>query len=161
MTPDRPDVFSWLLEDYEAKEKHTLQDRLDLVGDAYLIVVAGSDTTAATITTLFFELATNPQAMKKLQAEIDEYFTSHSGIGFESTSLAKLPYLEAVINETLRLHPPVPSGTQRVTPPEGLRIGDTFIPGDTIVQIPMHSTMRGGYRQSHADPYRAVANTKA
>ncbi|EON67962.1 hypothetical protein W97_07108 [Coniosporium apollinis CBS 100218] len=39
----------------------------------------------------------------------------------------------------MRLHPPVPSGVQRMTPPEGLRVGDTFIPGNAIVQIPYHT----------------------
>jgi hypothetical protein len=40
MTPDRPDVFSWLLEEHHSK-KPTYQDELNLTGDAYLIAVAG------------------------------------------------------------------------------------------------------------------------
>jgi cytochrome P450 family 628 len=143
MTPDRPDVFTWILEAFESKEAPSIQDRMDLVGDAYLIVVAGSDTTAATLTCLFFMLATHPQALKKLQAEVDAYHLANEGLGFESTSLAKLPYLDAVINESLRLQPTVPSGVQRETPPEGLRIGDVYIPGKTIVQIPTYSIQRG------------------
>lgn len=39
--PDRPDVFSWVLEDYQAIKKPTWQDTLNLYGDAYLIIVAG------------------------------------------------------------------------------------------------------------------------
>jgi hypothetical protein len=39
-TPDRPDVFSWLLKAYEQGSK-TKQDTLNLHGDAYLIIVAG------------------------------------------------------------------------------------------------------------------------
>lgn len=53
-----------------------------------------------------------------------------------------VPLLDAVINETMRLHPPVPSGTQRVTPPEGLWIKDRFIPGNTIVQVPSYTVFR-------------------
>lgn len=41
-----------------------------------------------------------------------------------------------MIEETLRLHPPVPSGLTRVTPPEGLNINGTFVPGGTIVSVP-------------------------
>jgi len=41
MNPDRPDVFSWLLEEYDASTPDTKQQKLDLEGDAYLIVVAG------------------------------------------------------------------------------------------------------------------------
>lgn len=40
MTPDRPDVFSWLLEDYNSK-RTSYQDKLNLDGDAYTIAVAG------------------------------------------------------------------------------------------------------------------------
>lgn len=42
----------------------------------------------------------------------------------------------------MRLHPPVPSGTQRVTPPEGMWIGERFVPGDTIVQVPSYTVFR-------------------
>lgn len=40
MKPDKPDVFSWLLEDYESSPK-SKEKELNLVGDSYLIVVAG------------------------------------------------------------------------------------------------------------------------
>lgn len=59
------------------------------------------------------------------------------------SAVSELPYLDAVINETLRLHPPVPSGLQRITPPEGLFIGETFVPGNTVVQAPSHTMFRG------------------
>jgi len=42
----------------------------------------------------------------------------------------------------LRLHPPVPSGLQRQTPEEGLVVGSVFIPGNTIVQVPLHTAFR-------------------
>lgn len=61
----------------------------------------------------------------------------------DHTSLSNLIHLNAVIDESLRLHPPVPSGLQRVTPPQGLMVGGTFIPGNTIVQVPMHTIQRG------------------
>jgi hypothetical protein len=41
MKPDVPDVFSWLLEEYNALGKPTKQDELNLRGDAGLITVAG------------------------------------------------------------------------------------------------------------------------
>lgn len=61
----------------------------------------------------------------------------------DHASLSKMKYLQACIDESLRLHPPVPSGLQRMTPREGLQIGETFIPGDTIVQIPTYTLYRG------------------
>lgn len=60
-------------------------------------------------------------------------------------ALSKLKYLQAVVDESMRLHPAVPSGVQRITPPEGMMIGETFIPGNTIVQIPTYTVARGQY----------------
>jgi len=140
MKVEVPDVFSWILEEYNAIGKPTHQDELNLRGDAGLITVAGSDTTAATLTCLFYELSLQPRCLEALQAEVDELFEGDRDV--DGISLAKLPYLEAVINETLRLHPPVPGGVQRLTPSEGLQIGETFIPGNSIVQIPSHTMYR-------------------
>ncbi|KAI8650453.1 hypothetical protein NCS57_01379100 [Fusarium keratoplasticum] len=138
--PPVSDVFSWILEDYESKEQPTKQDFLNLHGDAHLIVVAGSDTTAVTITSLFYELSQRLDICSQLQEEIDEYKKEHKKSDYASLSHLKL--LQACIDETLRLHPVVPSGLQRMTPPEGLQIGDTFIPGDTIVQVPSYTLQR-------------------
>ncbi|KAI1841941.1 hypothetical protein JX266_011911 [Neoarthrinium moseri] len=140
MKPDRPDVFSWLLEHHESKPKPTAQEELDLHGDAYLIAVAGSDTTAASLTCLFYELARNPDALRTLQREVDELHETSENV--DGTALGKLKYLDAVINEALRLHPPVPSGVQRMTPPEGVTIDNTFIPGNSIVQVPSYTMFR-------------------
>ncbi|KAF5663557.1 cytochrome P450 monooxygenase [Fusarium denticulatum] len=142
MKPDNPDVFAWILEEYERSPK-THQAKLNVEAEAYLIAVAGSDTTAATLTGLLFELATNPSQIIKLRGEIDQYFMDREHA--DHTSLSNLIHLNAVIDESLRLHPPVPSGLQRVTPPQGLMVGDTFIPGNTIVQVPMHTIQRGRY----------------
>lgn len=137
--PETPDVFSHVLDAYEAAPK-TKQSRLNLEEDAHLIVVAGSDTTAASLTCLFWHLAQDPKQTQAIREEVDQYFTENTLA--DSNTLSKLKHLDAVINESLRLHPPVPSGVQRLTPPEGITVGETFIPGNTIVQIPMHTQFR-------------------
>ena len=95
---------------------------------------------------MFYHLALNPKMQKKLQAEIDAHFGSSPVV--DNNTLADLPYLQAVMEEAMRLNPVVPGGTQRVTPPEGLRIGEIFIPGDTIVQIPAFTIFRGKFYTS-------------
>lgn len=57
--------------------------------------------------------------------------------------LSRMKLLNAAIDETLRLHPPVPSGMQRVTPQKGIQIDDVYIPGDCLVQMPLYSLFRG------------------
>ena len=100
-----------------------------------------SDTTAAALITLFFQLAIEPAQLSRLRNEIDQFFSLTKEI--DSISLSRISFLDAVINETLRLHPPVPSGVQRKTPAEGLQIGEVFIPGETIIQVPLHTLFRG------------------
>jgi cytochrome P450 len=89
------------------------------------------------LTNLFFHLADDSSWQSKLQKELD----SLPNLSYENLLNVKL--LDALINETLRLHPAVPSGTQRMTPPEGLRIGEKFIPGDVMVCIPTYTLFRG------------------
>jgi cytochrome P450 family 628 len=81
-------------------------------------------------------MAWDPVLVKRLQAEFDALpDISHD-------NLMTVALLDAVINEAMRLHPPVPSGTQRMTPAEGLWIGGKFIPGNTIVQVPSYTVFR-------------------
>lgn len=91
------------------------------------MIVAGSDTTSATITHLMYHLALEPALVTKLRGELSTAAPGDS------------KFLAALINETLRLHPPVPSGVLRQTPPEGLRFGSTFVPGGVTVSTPIWS----------------------
>ncbi|KAJ5963151.1 Cytochrome P450 [Penicillium waksmanii] len=134
-TPDHPDVFSWLLDAFQRGAK-TKQNQADIYGDAYLIIVAGSDTTAATLTNMFFHIGSEPRLQEELQAELDAL------PALSNNNLVGVKLLDAIVNETLRLHPAVPSGTQRVTPPEGIFIGNRHIPGDVMVCIPSHTMFR-------------------
>ena len=86
-------------------------------------------------------LALHPDVLVKLQAEIDEYKSTHDE--YDLVSLSKLQYLQACIDESLRLYPVVPSGVPRMTPPEGLQLDDVYIPGDTIIHNPSYTMYRG------------------
>jgi len=68
--------------------------------------------------------------------------TSESGIAFASEELASLKHLNGVINEALRLYPVIPTATYRKAPPEGISIGETFIPGGTDVWTPQYAIGR-------------------
>ncbi|XWS59555.1 hypothetical protein CRYUN_Cryun08bG0132200 [Craigia yunnanensis] len=67
---------------------------------------AGTDTTTSTLEWAMSELLHNPTKLKKLQAELRS--TVGPGNKLEEKDIENLPYLKAVIKETLRLHPPLP-----------------------------------------------------
>lgn len=119
-----------------------------LYGDCDTIVVAGSDTTASSLAALFYYLSKFPIHVKKLRAELHALPQGPSR--YDTQQLRDLPHLNAVINETLRLLPPIASGVQRYTPAEGLQIGDTWIPGYVNVQVPSYAMFRGMFMELHS-----------
>ncbi|GMN39332.1 hypothetical protein TIFTF001_008554 [Ficus carica] len=67
---------------------------------------AGSETTSTSIEWAMAELLLNPEAMAKAKAELTRSIGPNRRL--EETDIDNLPYLNAVVKETLRLHPPVP-----------------------------------------------------
>ncbi|PGH02086.1 hypothetical protein AJ79_07723 [Helicocarpus griseus UAMH5409] len=78
---------------------------------------AGADTTADSLVYLFWELARNPAVAEKLRLELAGIPLGNGVVQHKSVS--KLPFLDAVATEALRLYPPTPSGLPRVTPVGG------------------------------------------
>uniref|UniRef100_A0A6V7QSU9 Premnaspirodiene oxygenase-like n=1 Tax=Ananas comosus var. bracteatus TaxID=296719 RepID=A0A6V7QSU9_ANACO len=70
------------------------------------IFAAGSGTAASSMTWTMSELIRNPRVMKKLQAEIREALRGKASVSEED--ITNLSYLQLVIKESLRLHPPAP-----------------------------------------------------
>jgi cytochrome P450 len=97
---------------------HTPLDDSTLVGEATLAVAAGSDTTGTALTNAIFHLNAQPEILLRLRKEVDSATLDDSG-DFDLVRLAGLSYLNAIIQETLRLHPALPNGSQRTPPPDG------------------------------------------
>ncbi|XP_042493502.1 geraniol 8-hydroxylase-like [Macadamia integrifolia] len=70
------------------------------------ILVAGTDTTSTTLEWAMAELLRNPDSMGKVQSELQEKVGEVKSV--EESDVARLPYLQAVVKETFRLHPPAP-----------------------------------------------------
>lgn len=109
-------------------------------------IIAGSDTTATAIRGTMLHIMTNHRVYTNLQREIDEAVRNGQapslGDGVISATQARqLPYLQAVIRESLRVHPPVTNIFSRDIPPAGdlvtLNGGDgpkeVFLPGGACI----------------------------
>jgi cytochrome P450 len=132
------------------KREQKVGEKRDLAGTGRLLTstFCSRDTTSNTLTCALFYLARSPRCYTRLQGEVAKVFPE----GPEtfryhvlSKHLSAVPMLDAIINETLRLRPAVPSGNPRVTPPEGLSIPlvdengkkeHLFVPGDVDVYCP-------------------------
>ncbi|EDU46786.1 Cytochrome P450 [Pyrenophora tritici-repentis] len=126
---ERPSLMAPLLTYYENQDV-VERDLSALRNDCRFIIIAGSDTVAATLTFAFFYLAKYPEHATRLRDELLP-FRAPDGT-FSHQRIFNAPHLNAVINETLRLHPPA-STILRETPPQGILVGETFIPGNMTV----------------------------
>ena len=70
------------------------------------IFVAGTDTTSSTVEWGMAELLINSETMVKAKVELDEVLGK--GKILEEADITRLPYLQCIVRETLRLHPPIP-----------------------------------------------------
>ncbi|KAG8529675.1 uncharacterized protein KY384_005156 [Bacidia gigantensis] len=134
--PENPDILAWLIEAYRTEIKKDEQ-MPSLEGDVVLAIIAGSDTTASALTFLFYHLALEPSIAETLRQELEQANDIR-----DDHALQGLPYLNGIINETLRLHPPVPGGMPRSTPPEGIVIDDQYIPGGVTCVAPNYTIAR-------------------
>ncbi|KAL7593719.1 cytochrome P450 76T24 [Lactuca sativa] len=71
------------------------------------LYIAGTDTTSITVEWAMAELIRNPKKMEMARSELVKV-THNNNRNIQESDISQLPYLQAVIKETLRLHPPVP-----------------------------------------------------
>ncbi|KAG9235759.1 cytochrome P450 monooxygenase-like protein [Amylocarpus encephaloides] len=122
--------------DASAKMKAKGITSSELLSHTLASIVANSQLTTVALTTTIYLLLRNPKTLKSLTAEIRHFFTQDSQINVHSTN--SLKYLDAVVNESMRLRHPTPISLPRVVPPSGRVIDGTFIPGNTIVGVNLH-----------------------
>ncbi|KDR74014.1 hypothetical protein GALMADRAFT_250743 [Galerina marginata CBS 339.88] len=115
-----------------------------IVSNSVLTIIAGSDTSATVLSNIIFYLLVNHEYLVALRAEIDQNFPFAEQAPIIVTKLAGMKLLNAIINETLRLLPPLPISIQRA-PQKGSGgkfIGKTFIPEGTGINIPPYCLHR-------------------
>ncbi|KAJ6468383.1 cytochrome P450 [Mycena sanguinolenta] len=129
------DVFYHLID--EAGVEPTPPSSAQIVSDGGLAIIAGAETTSTTLSHIFWFLLNNPKTYQRLQAEVDDPKRNT----WVPVSQARMPYLNAVINEALRLFPAVLSGSQRapLVGSGGQTIGSHFVPEGTSAVVHTYS----------------------
>ncbi|UYV83490.1 hypothetical protein LAZ67_23001180 [Cordylochernes scorpioides] len=110
-----------------AKERLVAElTELEVVAQCVSFFTVGFDTTASTITAALYSLGTHPECQEKLYQEIQETLKCSSGdINYDMFN--SMPFLDAVVSETLRMYPALPGIAREV--------GEDFMLGDTGIQL--------------------------
>lgn len=112
-----PTIFQGLLNNPNLPESEKVTDRL--LDEARTLIGGGTDTTANTLASLTYHVLANPPILKKLKEELAEAIPNVEAMP-QSSQLEALPYLTAVIQEAIRLHPAASVRQERVAPDEDL-----------------------------------------
>ena len=121
---DRPDFMTPFLRN-NVNFEHMSKD--EILSTFNFIIVGGSDTTATALTGIFNHLCKNERILARLCTEIRTRYGKEEDITIDS--IHDLPYLEAVLNEGLRMCNPIPGGLPRIVPEGGDTYCGRFLPG--------------------------------
>ncbi|XP_028304219.1 cytochrome P450 3A30-like isoform X2 [Gouania willdenowi] len=114
-----------------SNKKKGLSDH-EILSQAMFFLFASHVATSSSLTFLAYNLATNPEVMKKMQEEIDRTFPNKAPVDYQT--LMQMEYLDCAINESLRLYPVVVR-LERVAK-ASVEINGLVIPKDMVVMIP-------------------------
>uniref|UniRef100_A0A3B4DNJ0 Cytochrome P450 3A n=1 Tax=Pygocentrus nattereri TaxID=42514 RepID=A0A3B4DNJ0_PYGNA len=133
--------FLQLMVDSQTPEKVEAQQGLsdhEILSQSISFIFAGYETSSSTLSFFFYNMATNPETMKKLQEEIDQTFPDKTPVQYDA--VMSMDYLDAALNESLRLYP-VAARTDRVAK-KTVEINGVNIPRGTTVMIPIYPLHR-------------------
>jgi benzoate 4-monooxygenase len=132
----RVDLLARLMEGKD--ENGEKLGRAELTAEALTQLIAGSDTTSNTSCALLFHCLMHPEVVKKLQAELDQALPSDDVPTYEQVK--DLPYLDMVIQETLRIHSTSSQGLPRTVPPgPGVDLAGHHFPQGVVLSVPAYT----------------------
>ena len=129
------DFLTKLIEAREANPEKVTEYHLFMMSLSNLI--AGSDTTAVSLSGILYHLLQNPETLQKLRAEIDEH-DANNKLGKDYIKFKEaqdMSYFQAVMKEGMRLHSAVGLPLWRVVPEGGAELAGRYFPAGTVVGI--------------------------
>ncbi|TFK34044.1 cytochrome P450 [Crucibulum laeve] len=135
----KSDILSVILNDHHDGGYRLSDD--EAAADASLLIASSLETTSQAITTIFRHLAADKIVLARLQAELDEVVGAEVD-ELDYATLEKLQYLDACVQESLRIIPPAPAGPPRTTGEKGAIILERYVPPNTTVYVPTWALQR-------------------
>lgn len=128
----KPDLLSKFVQ--ANIDRPDFMDASKVMTMAVSMAFAGSETTAISLSSVFYYLVRNPACLARLLNELGnaEFHDVEDGLVTWSES-QKLEYLDAVVKESFRMHPAAGLPLERIVPPAGAEIAGHHIPGGTTV----------------------------
>ena len=124
----------------------------------FTFILAGNETAGVSLAWTLYELAKNPHIQDKLRREVEEALSDEEEeLTWEK--LEKLQFLENVIKESLRLHPP--GDVARRVAVSDVEIGGYFVPRGTMILLPIDAVQRSSHYWANPelfDPQRFEEN---
>ncbi|KAF1990082.1 cytochrome P450 [Aulographum hederae CBS 113979] len=133
------------------REKRNEVSDNEVIMNAALFIVAGSETTATLLCGLMNQLIRNRPLYDRLKKEIRSAIKSADDLVI--ANLVNLPFMNACIEEGLRIFPPVPIGLLRTVPEGGSDIDGHFIPGGTSVCVSSWAASHSAANFVHPDTF--------
>ncbi|KAI0552332.1 cytochrome P450 [Xylaria curta] len=127
------DVPDFLQNFVDAKNSRPEVTETDVLVNLLTTLIAGADTTAITIRTIFYYTLKSPEIYNRLESEI---LDAKLGQPASYRLSRAIPYLEATVREAMRIHPAVCMLLERYVPEPGLSLPDgSFIPAGTAIGV--------------------------
>lgn len=121
------DFITKLLQAQRGRPEAVTDDAIRLSSGAN--IAAGSDTTSITMSAIIYNLCKHPKVLENLRTELkDNEATGSISSPITFREAQGLPYLQAVIKESLRLHPATGFTMPRSVPPGGKQLAGSYFP---------------------------------
>ncbi len=133
---DESDLLGLLLSARDAETGRAMDDQ-DIADNLLTFIVAGHETTALTLAWSCYLLALHPEAEART---VDEVRRVSGGAPLEAEHVAQLGYTRQVVQEAMRLYPPVPLVTRMAT--ADVVLDGLAIPAGTPTYVPVYAVHR-------------------
>lgn len=132
------------------KNEETPLTRIEADDVASILVLSGAESTPILMTAMIWNILRTPRVHDKIREEIRNSGVLRSSADITAANVEKLPYLDAILMETLRTDSPFAVAIPRIVPAGGANVDGYWLPGGTTCGVPHWSA--GNWARNFADP---------